>query len=50
MIGGVLAFLLYTSCVCWVMMRLQWRALVATTLLIPLWFAAALGYWFGFLR
>lgn len=50
MTAGAVAFLVYTSCVSWVMMRLKWRALVATTALIPLWLATALGLWFIFLR
>jgi len=50
MTGGAVAFLVYTLCASWVMMRLEWRALVATTVLIPLWLVTALGFWFIFLR
>ena len=50
MTGGVVAFLLYTCCVIQVMMRLDWPAWVATTVLIPLWLAAACGLWLVFLR
>jgi len=50
MAAGAVAFLLYTACVSRILMHFQWRALVATTALIPLWFATALGLWFIFLR
>lgn len=50
MTGGAVAFLVYASCACWVMMRLEWRAMVATTILIPLWLATAMALWFIFLR
>lgn len=50
MVAGAVAFLIYTACACWVMARLEWRALVATTALIPLWLATALGLWFIILR
>jgi Protein of unknown function (DUF3147) len=50
MTGGAVAFLIYASCVSWVMMRYQWRALVATTVLILVWLAVASAFWVIFLR
>src|SRR5579864_6228629 len=35
MIAGGVAFLIYTASASWVMMRLEWGALVATIVLIP---------------
>jgi hypothetical protein len=50
MIAGAIAFLIYSSCVCYVLIRWKLRALRATLLLIPLWFAAAFGIWAAWLR
>jgi hypothetical protein len=50
MTAGAVALFIYTSCVCWGMMRLEWRALVATTVVIPLWLASAWALWLIFLR
>jgi len=50
MIPGAVAFLVYASFACWAMMRLQWQAVVATSILIPVWLATALALWFAFLR
>lgn len=46
---GALAFLIYASGVSWVMMRYQWRALVAATALILVWLSAAFAFWLIFL-
>jgi hypothetical protein len=45
MTGGAVALFVYASCVSWVMMRYKLRALVATTLLIFIWLAAAFAFW-----
>jgi hypothetical protein len=50
MIAGALAFLIYSSAVCWVMFRFKSPALRSTLLLIPLWFAVSFSLWFAFLR
>lgn len=50
MIGGAWEFLIYTCCECWVMMRLQWQALVATMALMPLWLVSAWAFWFILVR
>jgi hypothetical protein len=50
MAGGAVAFLVYAACVSWVMMRYKWPALVATTVLILVWLAAAFAFWMIFLR
>lgn len=50
MTGGALAFLVYASCVSWAMMRYQLRALVATTVLLLVWVAAAFAFWLTLLR
>jgi hypothetical protein len=47
---GAVAFLVYTSSACWFMMRLEWKALATTTVLMPLWLVSALGLWCIFLR
>ena len=43
--GGAVAFFVYASCVSWVLMRYKLRALVATTILILVWLAAAFAFW-----
>jgi uncharacterized membrane protein (GlpM family) len=45
MTGGAVAFFVYASCVSWLMMRYRLRALVATTVLILVWLAAAFVIW-----
>jgi hypothetical protein len=50
MIGGAIAFFVYSSCVCWLMFRYKWPALVVTLLLMPVWMVTAFGIWFAFLR
>jgi hypothetical protein len=45
MIYGAIAFLLYASCVCWMLIRLKPRALAATVVLMPVWFAASFAFW-----
>jgi hypothetical protein len=47
---GAVAFLVYTWSACWCMMRIEWKALTATTVLMPLWLATALGLRYIFLR
>ncbi|MGB2664824.1 MAG: DUF3147 family protein [Candidatus Acidiferrum sp.] len=50
MIAGAIAFLVYSSCVCYVLIRWKLRTLRATLLLLPLWFGAAFGIWAAWLR
>jgi hypothetical protein len=45
MIYGAFAFLLYASCVSWMLIRLKPRALAATVFLLPVWFAASFTFW-----
>ena len=45
MICGAIAFLLYAACVSFVMIRLKPRALTATVVLMPIWFAASFAFW-----
>ena len=50
MIVGAIAFFLYASIVSTVMMRYKPPALTATVALIPVWFVAAYGLWFAWVR
>lgn len=50
MIAGALAFLVYALSVSWLMFRRKPPALLATILLLPIWFGVALGFWFALLR
>jgi len=45
MICGAIAFLLYAACVSFVLIRLKARALTATVVLMPIWFAASFAFW-----
>lgn len=46
MILGACAFLVYAALVSWLLRRLKPPALVASTALLPVWFAVSLGLWF----
>jgi hypothetical protein len=46
MIAGAVAFFLYACCVNWLMMRCKVRGLVASSVSIIVWVAAAFGFWF----
>jgi hypothetical protein len=46
MIFGAIAFLLYGASVSWVLIHYKHRALNATVVLMPVWFAASLAFWF----
>jgi hypothetical protein len=50
MIAGAIAFLIYSSCVCFVLIRWKLKALNATLALLPLWVAVASGIWIVWLR
>jgi hypothetical protein len=50
MIAGGFAFLIYSCCVCFFMMRFKWPALSVTLLFIAVWFVTAFGVWFVWLR
>jgi hypothetical protein len=45
MIFGAIAFLLYSACVSWMLFRTKQRALAATVILMPVWFAASFAFW-----
>jgi hypothetical protein len=46
MIAGALALFAYASFVSWIMMRHPFRALLVTTVTIPLWLGMAFGTWY----
>ena len=50
MMAGAIAFTAYASCVSWVMMRYRLNALLVTICSIPLWFGAAFGLWYFWLK
>jgi hypothetical protein len=50
MVGGAIAFLIYSCFVCHVMIRTTQSALVVTLISLPLWAAASFGLWFTWLR
>lgn len=45
MMAGAIAFTAYASCVSWVMMRYNVKALWVTMCSIPLWLGIAFGLW-----
>lgn len=49
MIVGAVAFFIYAECVSWLMLRHRLKGLVASSVSIFLWAAAALGLWFAWL-
>ena len=50
MLAGAAALLIYCCIVTWLLKRDHMRALAATTSGGIVWFAAAFGLWYGFLR
>ena len=50
MIAGALAFVAFASCVSWVMMRYNVKALWVTMCAIPLWLGVAFGLWYIWLK
>jgi len=50
MIAGAIAFMAFTSCVSWVMMRFKLKALWVTICAIPLWLGVAFGLWYVWLK
>src|SRR5437660_2235080 len=46
MMAGAIAFMVYASCVSWVMMRYKLKALLVTMCSIPLWLGVAFGLWY----
>ncbi len=50
MIGGAIAFLIYASFVSAVLMRKKFSTLATTSFGITVWFGAAFGLWFVWLR
>jgi len=45
MILGACAFLLYAASASWMLIHLKRRALTATVVLMPVWFAASFAFW-----
>ncbi|HUO60008.1 MAG TPA: DUF3147 family protein [Candidatus Acidoferrales bacterium] len=50
MILGAIALAVYAQLVCWLLMRRRMKALPATLVSMPAWFAVAFGCWFLLLR
>lgn len=50
MMAGAVAFAAYASCVSWVMMRYNVKALWVTICAIPLWLGVAFGLWYIWLK
>ena len=50
MIGGAIAFLIYASCVCSLLMKKKFSTLKTTLVLLPVWFASAGLLWLVWLR
>lgn len=50
MIAGAIAFFLYASCVCWILLRFKFSTLVVTASAMTVWFGVALGLWFVVLK
>src|SRR5579872_4955419 len=46
MMVGAIAFMVFASCVSWVMMRYQLKSLWVTIGSIPLWLGTAFGLWY----
>ena len=50
MIAGAVAFFTYAMLVTWLMSRQKWTVLGVTSSGLSLWFVAAFGLWYAFLR
>ena len=50
MIAGAVAFFIYASCVCWILMRFKPPALRVALTSMVIWLGAAFGLWFVILR
>jgi hypothetical protein len=50
MMAGAIAFMAYASCVSWVMMRYELKALTVTICSIPVWLGATFGLWYIWLK
>jgi len=50
MMAGAIAFMVYASCVSWVMMRHKLKALLVTVCSIPVWLGVAFGLWYIWLK
>ena len=50
MVAGAAAFFIYASCASWLLVRYKFPALAATSSMILVWLAAALGLWVVWLR
>jgi hypothetical protein len=50
MIGGAIAFLIYASCACSLLMKKKFSTLRTTLVLLPVWFASGYLLWLVWLR
>jgi hypothetical protein len=50
MVAGAVAFFIYACCASWLLVRYKFPALAATSSMILVWLAAALGLWVVWLR
>ena len=50
MVAGAVAFFIYASCASWLLVRYKFPALAATSSMILVWLAVALGLWVVWLR
>lgn len=50
MMAGAIAFTAYASCVSWIMMRHNVKAIWVTIGAIPLWLGVAFGLWYVWLK
>jgi hypothetical protein len=50
MMAGAVAFIVYASCVSWILMRSNFKALWVATSALPLWAAIAFGLWYVWLK
>jgi hypothetical protein len=50
MIAGAMAFFLYSSCVVYLLVRCRVPVLTAMLSSVAIWFCAAFGLWFAFLK
>ncbi len=50
MMAGAIAFTAYASCVSWIMMKYELKALWVTICLMPVWLGIAFGVWFVWIK
>src|SRR5579871_5071236 len=50
MMAGAIALTAYASCVSWIMMKYELKALWVTICLMPVWLGIAFGVWFVWIK